>query len=256
MSMGAVLYVTGLTKASELGGLYKKMPITASLCIVGAITISAFPLVSSFISKSMVMSALIEEGHSIVWMFMLFASAGVLEHAGIKIPYFAFFAHDQNIPAREAPFNMLAAMSIAAVLCVAIGVFPSMLYNILPYDAPYSPYDMTHVLTQLQLLAFATLAVVFLHRSGRYPAEIPGVNLDAEWVYRKLIPGIYRFVKRVLSNIGSVLKGWLRYLCAGLLSGLARTHGSQGTLARTWPIGSMVLWVAVLLSVYLILDFF
>ena len=255
MSMGAVLYVTGRTKASELGGLYKKMPKTATLCIIGALTISAFPLFSAFISKSMVMSALIQEGHSVVWMFMLFASAGVLEHAGIKIPYFAFFAHDQNIPAREAPVNMLAAMSIAAVLCVAIGVFPGLLYNILPYNAPYSPYDMTHVLTQMQLLAFATLAVVFLHRTGRYPAEIPSVNLDAEWIYRKMIPAIYRFVQRVLTRFGRFLSGWLDYFSTKLLLGLNRTHGAQGTLARTWPIGSMVLWVAVLLSVYLILDF-
>jgi multicomponent Na+:H+ antiporter subunit D len=255
MSMGAVLYVTGRTKASELGGLYKKMPKTATLCIIGALTISAFPLFSAFISKSMIMSALIQEGHSIIWMFMLFASAGVLEHAGIKIPYFAFFAHDQNIPAREAPVNMLAAMSIAAVFCVLIGVFPGMLYNILPYDAPYSPYDLTHVLTQLQLLSFATLAVVFLHRSGRYPAEIPGVNLDAEWIYRKMLPAIYGFIRRVLANIGNSLANWMSFVTTRLLAGLARTHGPQGTLARTWPIGSMVLWVAVLLTFYLVLEF-
>ena len=255
MSMGAVLYVTGRTKASELGGLYRKMPITATLCIVGAVTISAFPLVSAFISKSMIMSALIEEGHSIVWMFMLFASAGVLEHAGIKIPYFAFFAHDQGIPAREAPRNMLAAMSIAAVLCVAIGVFPALLYNLLPYDASYHPYDMTHVLTQMQLLAFATLGVVFLHRSGRYPAEIPSVNLDAEWVYRKLFPATYRYLVWGLSWARDYLAGWLRWWSSGLMRTLDRTHGPQGTLARTWPTGSMVLWVAVLLALFLVLDF-
>ena len=250
------MYVTGRTKASELGGLYRKMPITATLCIVGAVTISAFPLVSAFISKSMIMSALIEEGHNIVWMFMLFASAGVLEHAGIKIPYFAFFAHDQGIPAREAPKNMLAAMAIAAVLCIAIGVFPAMLYNILPYDAPYSPYDMTHVLTQMQLIAFATLGVVFLHRSGRYPAEIPSVNLDAEWVYRKFLPSIYRYIVWGLSMMRDLLGGWLRWWSSGLMRTLDRTHGPQGTLARTWPTGSMVMWVAVLLTIFLVLDFF
>lgn len=255
MSMGAVLYVTGTTKASELGGLYKKMPITATLCIVGAVTICAFPLVSAFISKSMVMSALLAEGHSVVWMFMLFASAGVLEHAGIKIPYFAFFAHDAKLPAHEPPVNMLAAMAIAAVLCIAIGVFPAMLYNILPYDAPYSPYDMTHVLAQMQLLAFATLAVVFLHRSGRYPAEIPSVNLDAEWFYRKLFPGIYHALLRGLAFIRNILDGWFGNRSNDVMSGLNRLHGPDGTLSRTWPTGSMVLWVAVLLAVYLILDF-
>ncbi|HHX83262.1 MAG TPA: Na(+)/H(+) antiporter subunit D, partial [Pseudomonadaceae bacterium] len=255
MSMGAVLYVTGRYKATDLGGLYRKMPITTTLCIVGALSISAFPLFSAFISKSMIMTALLNEGHWGIWVAMLFASAGVLEHAGIKIPYFAFFGHDAGLAAREPPVNMLLAMGIAAVLCVAIGVFPAMLYNILPYDAPYSPYDMTHVLVQLQLLAFAILAVVYLHRSGRYPAEVPSVNLDAEWLYRRLVPTLYRGLLQVLSISSGLLRAFIR---TGLNLGadyLSTHHRPSGLLARTWPTGSMVLWVAVLLGVYLLLYF-
>ncbi|MFQ5938134.1 MAG: proton-conducting transporter membrane subunit, partial [Acidiferrobacterales bacterium] len=54
MSMGAVLHMTGRINGSDLGGLYKTMPITASFCIVGACSISAFPLFSGFVSKSLV----------------------------------------------------------------------------------------------------------------------------------------------------------------------------------------------------------
>lgn len=255
MSMGAVLYVTGRYKATDLGGLYRKMPITTVLCVVGALTISAFPLFSAFISKSMIMTALLNEGHWGIWVAMLFASAGVLEHAGIKIPYFAFFGHDAGLDAREPPVNMLLAMGVAAVLCVAIGVFPAMLYNILPYDAPYTPYDTTHVLVQLQLLAFAILAVVYLHRSGRYPAEVPSVNLDAEWLYRRLVPKLYRALVQVVSITSGLVRACFR---AGLNFGagyLSAHHRPAGFLARTWPTGSMVLWVAVLLGVYLLLYF-
>ena len=255
MSMGAVLYVTGRSKASDLGGLYRTMPITATFCIIGAVTISAFPLFSAFVSKSMIMSALLDEGHWGVWLAMLFASAGVLEHAGIKIPYFAFFAHDAKLPAKEPPLNMLAAMAVAALLCIAIGSYPKIFYSILPFDAPYSPYDAGHVLTQLQLLAFAVLGVVFLHRSGLYPAEIPSVNLDAEWFYRRFFPCLYRYLLKGLQLLGSVFGGFLLNKLNRLLAGLQRHHGPTGTLARTWPIGSMVLWVAVLLSVYLILYY-
>jgi multicomponent Na+:H+ antiporter subunit D len=255
MSMGAVLYVTGRTKASDLGGLYRSMPITTTLCIIGALTISAFPLFSSFVSKSMVMSALLEEGYWGVWIAMLFASAGVLEHAGIKIPYFAFFAHDAGIKAKEPPVNMLLAMGIAAILCVAIGVYPTMLYSILPYDAPYSPYDMTHVLTQMQLLAFAILGVVFLHRSGRYPAEIPSVNLDAEWFYRRMFPAIFRGIKVVISVLAGLISQAISYTLDLFLDKLSRHHGPSGILARTWPTGSMVLWVMVLLGLYMILSY-
>ncbi|MFQ5931854.1 MAG: proton-conducting transporter membrane subunit, partial [Nitrospiraceae bacterium] len=55
MSMGAMLHMTGRIKGSELGGLHKTMPITTVFCIVGACSISAFPLFSGFVSKSMVM---------------------------------------------------------------------------------------------------------------------------------------------------------------------------------------------------------
>ena len=253
MSMGAVMYVTGRTKATDLGGLYKKMPITTVLCIIGALTISAFPLFSAFISKSMIMTALLEEGHWAVWTAMLFASAGVLEHAGIKIPYFAFFAHDAGLDAKEPPLNMRLAMGIAAVLCVAIGCFPGMLYSILPYDAPYSPYDVTHVLTQLQLLAFATLGIVYLHRSGRYPAEVPSINLDFEWVYRTLLPGIYRAVVQVITIFVSLLQEGLRAMVRFVGDVITRSHGTDGLLSRTWSTGGMVLWVAVLLATFQIL---
>ena len=114
MSMGAVMYMTGKTKASELGGLYKTMPVTTVLCVIGALSISAVPLFNAFVSKSMIMSALLYEHHYWIWPVMLFASAGVVEHAGIKIPYFAFFAHDSGIRTREPPRNMLVAMGIGA----------------------------------------------------------------------------------------------------------------------------------------------
>jgi multicomponent Na+:H+ antiporter subunit D len=186
---------------------------------------------------------------------MLFASAGVLEHAGIKIPYFAFFAHDAGLQAREPPVNMLLAMGIAATLCVVIGVYPGMLYNLLPYDAPYSPYDMTHVLTQLQLLVFAPLAIVYLHRSGRYPAEVPSVNLDAEWFLRRFFPAVLYGVYQVGSISRMLLNQFFMYGLRNIADYMATHHGPRGVLARNWPTGSMVMWVAVLLAFYMFLYF-
>jgi multicomponent Na+:H+ antiporter subunit D len=205
MSMGAVLYRVGNINASDLGGLYKSMPKTALLCIVGAASISALPLFSGFISKSLVMAALLEEGHGMVWLMLLFASAGVLHHAGIKVPYFAFFAHDSGIRTQEAPRNMLAAMAIAAALCILIGTQPQYLYALLPWQVDYWPYDTTHVLAQLQLLFFAALAFVWMEKKGYAPAELHAVNIDAEWVYRKALPGIAMAVRRVSAGVMDLL---------------------------------------------------
>ncbi len=258
MSMGAVLHVTGEMRGSELGGLYKRMPKTALLCLVGAASISAFPLFSGFVSKSMVMSAAVLEGHDWVWLALLFASAGVFHHAGIKIPFFAFFSHDSRFvaSAREAPANMLLAMALAALLCIGIGCFPSLLYDLLPYDTGYRPYDISHVLAQMQLLAFSALAFTWLKLSGIYPPELRSVNLDADWFYRRLLPLVLRQSLTRLAPLQEQISTRARFALGLALHGLARHHGVHGVLARTWPTGSMVMWVAILLGLSLLLYYF
>ena len=252
MSMGAVMTMTGRTKGTDLGGIYKTMPFTAGLCIVGASAISAFPLFSAFVTKSMIMVAAIEEGHYIVWLFMLFASAGVLEHAGIKIPFFSFFAHDSGIRAKEPPRNMLIAMSIGAVLCVLIGVFPAQFYTLLPYEMDYHPYDLRHVVTQLQLLAFGALGFITLVKSGVYPDEKRAIHVDAEWFYRKAGPWLIGTVGRAVTRVDVYVRSSVLEFVGSIMHGAKRTHGPVGPLAKSWPTGSMVLWVAILLVAYLL----
>jgi multicomponent Na+:H+ antiporter subunit D len=252
MSMGAVLYRVGTTKASELGGLYKSMPWTAGFCIIGALSISAFPLLSGFVSKSMILTAAADEGHWLIWLVLLFASAGVLDHSGIKVPFFSFFAHDSGKRCAEAPLNMLLAMGIAASLCIAIGVYPRFLYDLLPHQVNFIPYTSSHVITQLQLLLFSALAFAVLYRNNLYPPEIPATNLDFDWFYRK--PGAYLargFAQLIAAGEQHILSALKKIL---FITGarMHRHHGPQGILSRTWPTGSMVMWVAFLLGAYLI----
>ena len=205
MSMGAVLYRVGTCKASELGGLFKHMPITAICSIVGAISISAFPLFSGFVAKSLIMSSLGYEGLTFIYFMLLFASAGVLHHSGIKIPFFAFFAHESGLKPKEAPLNMIIAMIISAFLCIFIGVFPSLFYQILPYEVNYQPYDFSHVLSQLQLLTFAAFAFICLWHFKIYPPELNSTVLNSDWFYRKMIPGVFKPVILGIQNLNVVL---------------------------------------------------
>lgn len=254
MTMGAVLYRTGNINGSDLGGMYKSMPKTALLCIVGASSISAFPLFSGFVSKSMVMTAMIEEGYNYLWLMLLFASAGVFHHAGIKIPYFAFFAHDAGIRTKEAPGHMLIAMSIAAILCVFIGSQPQYLYALLPWQVDYWPYDTTHVLAQLQLLFFSALAFVWLNKQGLYPPELHSVNIDAEWLYRKLLPKSAGFIRLSMQQLAHRLSDAQKGPLNRMRETLIRSSLTEYHLASNWPTGSMVLWIAVLLGGFLLLD--
>ncbi len=256
MSMGAVLYRTGNINGSDLGGLYKSMPKTTAFCIIGALSISAFPLFSGFVSKSMIMTALMIEDYGYLWLLMLFASAGVFHHAGIKIPYFAFFAHDSGLRPKDAPTNMLIAMGIAAALCLFIGMQPQYLYAMLPWEVDYWPYDITHVLAQLQLLFFSAFAFVWLNHKAMYPPELRSINLDAEWIYRRWVPAGIRRIVLFLSLAKTSLSALIMAPMQRARYSFSQSSIAKYHLAESWPTGSMVFWVAIILAAYLVLDIF
>jgi multicomponent Na+:H+ antiporter subunit D len=182
MGAGAVLQVTGLRKLSDMGGLYKRMPVSFALYMVGAFAISAVPLFSGFVSKSMVVSSAGESHRAAIFLLLTLASAGTFLHTGLKLPYYMFFAKDRGLPGREPPSNMLVAMGLAAAACVVIGVFPALLYGYLPFPVDYAPYTARHVLATLGLLGFTALGF-FLLLAHLDPE--PTVSLDTDWFYRK-----------------------------------------------------------------------
>jgi len=255
MSVGAVLYRTGTSKASELGGLYRTMPRTAFFCLIGAASISAFPLFSGFVTKSLVLGEAAGEGYPYVWAALVFASAGVLSHSGIKIPYFTFFGHDSGLRPKEAPMHMQLAMGAAAALSIYIGIFPQQLYVLLPYAVDFQPYTYGHVIDQLQLLMFALLAFAILMKTGIHPPEIRAINLDTDWIYRRFFPRLLAKGSPVVARAwGRGARIWARWR-GGIVRQLYRSHGPEGRIAAIWPTGAMVLWIAILLGVTLVVNF-
>ena len=253
MGMGAVLFRVGTCKASELGGLFKYMPITAVCTIIGAISISAFPLFSGFVAKSLIMSALGKEGLVLVYFMLLFASAGVLHHSGIKIPFFAFFAHESGIKTKEAPLNMIIAMVIASALCILIGIFPSTFYQILPYEINYQPYDFSHVVGQLQLLTFAAFAFICLWHFKIYPPELNSTVLNSDWVYRKMIPGVLIPLLKLVEKMNQKFEEVLMILFSKTKILLSNTLIKNKVFDR--EVGSDTLIVIQIFTVFLILIF-
>lgn len=253
MGMGAVLFRVGTCKASELGGLFKYMPITAVCTIIGAISISAFPLFSGFVAKSLIMSALGKEGLVLVYFMLLFASAGVLHHSGIKIPFFAFFAHESGIKTKEAPLNMIIAMVIASALCILIGIFPSTFYQILPYEINYQPYDFSHVVGQLQLLTFAAFAFICLWHFKIYPPELNSTVLNSDWVYRKMIPGVLIPLLKLVERMNQKFEEVIMILFSKTKILLSNTMIKNKVFDR--EVGSDTLIVIQIFTVFLILIF-
>lgn len=204
MSAGSVLYMTGKIRCTDLGGLYKTMPLTTLFFMIGAASISGLPLLNGFISKSMVISAAGHEKMAIPWLLLIFVSAATFFYAGIKVPVAAFFSRESPTQAKEPPLNMRLAMGIAAFLCLFIGIFPGILYHLLPYSVHYVPYTGAHIVAQLQLMMFGGLAFYFLFISGYYPAEARGINLDTDWFYRKGGRLFYRFADKTLNGINAL----------------------------------------------------
>ncbi len=218
MSAGAIIYMTGKSKLTELGGLYKVMPLTMILYMIAAFSISGVPLFNGFTSKSIIIHAAEMAGNAPIFLMLEVAAVGTFLSVGLKLPYFAFFGKDAGIKAKDPPTNMLIGMGIAAFLCILLGVYPSLLYNILPYPAAiadYAPYAAGHVIGSLQLLLFTYAGFLVLKKKLRPENTI---SLDTDWFYRK----------------GAVLFMWV------VNNPLAR--GTQWTIDATLAVKDFAVW--------------
>jgi multicomponent Na+:H+ antiporter subunit D len=247
MSAGAVMHMTGKSKLTELGGIYKHMPITFVLYMIGGFAISSFPLTSGFVTKTMVIEAAAIDHRAWVWLLLSMASVGTFLYAGLKLPYFAFLGKDSGLRPKDPPWNMLLALAISAFFCIFIGVAPEWLYQFLPASVDYNAYSLGHIFWELQVLLFTGLGFFLMlkHLGGE-----PKASLDIDWIYRKLGPGVFRQASALVRN------AWSGFIAAGLgllqaiWASLRQTHGRNGILGRAWTIGETSVWVVVLLSIY------
>jgi len=253
MSAGAVIYMTGKRKCTDLGGLFQSMPLTTICAIIGALSISSFPLTSGFISKSMISQAAADESLMTIWFLLMAASAGVFLHAGIKYPWFVFFQKDSGLRPSDPPWSMRLAMILFSAICIGLGIWPEYLYAMLPYEVSYEPYTTTHVIHMLQLLLFSGFAFFVLLPFMKRTLTI---TLDADWFYRCLFPNVLRKSFSAVWRTDKIIRQvFLEKLDIGLNFISKKNNRLSGLLSRSYPAGSMVLWVAVILATYLFLTF-
>ncbi|GAH52052.1 unnamed protein product, partial [marine sediment metagenome] len=155
MGAGTVLYTTGRSKLTELGGLARTIPFALALYMVGAFSISGVPLFSGFVSRSMTIYAAELSHMGVVVLLLNVASVGTVLHTGLKLPYFTWFGPNRSLKPAPAPLGMYLGMALAAGICIAIGVYPAPLYNLLPFAVDYQPYTAIHLIETMQLLIFA-----------------------------------------------------------------------------------------------------
>ncbi len=285
MAAGAVIYMTGVRKLSEMGGLYKTMPITFLLYMIGGFSISAFPFFSGFVSKSMVVAAAAHDHRAIITLLLTMVSSGTFLSTTLKLPYHMFLGHDSHIKAKEPPINMLIGMGIAAFLCILIGVFPDLLYGLLPYPVHFEPYTGEHVTGSLGLLFFTALGFFVLLKQINPEATL---SLDTDWFYRKGAKAFLWFLDNPMSAFGNHTENIFFYYIPNSFIWFSKNPlGAMkistdrvvmqfssprrkreignliemekaiypGDIIKRWPIGSTVLWVTTLLLVYLLIYY-
>ncbi|MFN3232360.1 MAG: Na(+)/H(+) antiporter subunit D [Alphaproteobacteria bacterium] len=261
MSAGVVVYRTGMNRCTDVGGLFRTMPLTAICGIIGALAISSFPLTSGFTTKALISQAAANEAMVFVYFALAAASAGVFLHAGIKFPWFVFFQKDSGLRPKDAPWNMGIAMVAFAGLCILLGVAPDLLYQYLPYAVDYEPYTAGKVVFYLQLLLFSGLAFFLLLPLMKRTLTI---SLDADWIWRVLLLGLAKGIALIFITIGRDIRSGLTTATAALRD-FAEKHFSlpsddedkaPGIFARTWAIGSTALWIAILLTAYIVVYYF
>jgi multicomponent Na+:H+ antiporter subunit D len=251
MSAGVVVYRTGFNKCTEVGGLFRTMPLTAVCGIIGALAISGFPLTSGFTTKTLISQGAADEGLVAVYFLLAAASAGVFLHAGIKFPWFVFFQRDSGLRPKDAPWNMAVAMVFFSVLCILFGVAPQLLYPFLPYPVDYQAYAPGKVVFYLQLLLFSGLAFFLLLPMMKRTNTL---TLDTDWLWRIGLNRAWIAIESLLGRAGA----WLAEIRQRLLGRMGATAqryfgGSpRGVFAQAWPIGTTAIWIAVLLTAYVI----
>jgi|UniRef100_UPI004048352C multicomponent Na+:H+ antiporter subunit D len=247
MSVGAVITMTGKSKLTELGGIYKYMPITFLLYMVGAASISAIPLFSGFVSKTMIAEAAAVEGIAWVWLLLSLASAGTFLYTGLKLPYFTFLSKDVGLRPKEAPWNMLLAMGIAAFFCLFIGIYPAWLYSFMPFPVEYNAYSAGHLFWELQLLLFTGLGFFLM---VKYLGGEHKLSVDTDWVYRKLAPKIVLSAASLVRRTWRAVMAALQVVTSGVWQSLRRTYGDEGVMGQTWGIGVTTIWVVLFMALY------
>lgn len=253
MSAGTVLYMTGKRKCTDLGGLFQSMPVTTVCGVIGALSISSFPLTSGFISKSMISQAAADGQLAIIWFLLAAASAGVFLHAGIKFPWFVFFQKDSGLRPPDPPRNMQLAMMLFAFFSIGLGIYPQALYMILPFPVDYVPYTTDHVVSQLQLLLFAGLAFfVMLSQLQRTRT----ISLDVDWLYRRAAPNLIQRLTGFLMHLHHTIVAPAMTMWRTALVRTFLESNRRGLLSTGRTIGNFVLLTILILLAYLVLDLF
>jgi len=135
MVAGVMIHVVGVRSLDKLGGLARRMPITASLAIIGAMGIAGLPGIAAFISEFMIFGGVYQSTTSLKLIFLVAAVLG----SAVSAAYMTVFVREiffRDLPTeldtvKDPPLTMLLPMAVLALLAIVFGVYPKPVLDIL-----------------------------------------------------------------------------------------------------------------------------
>ncbi len=136
MAAGVILIVLlEVRNIKDMGGLFRKMPVTAILMLIGAITLAAIPPTAGYYSKGQIISAayeyFIDSGNIIPWLLLVFGE--ILTAAYIFRMYFLVFLGKPRSKlaenARDPKLRYLIPLMVLAFLSLTLGILQKPFYR-------------------------------------------------------------------------------------------------------------------------------
>lgn len=187
---GSVLYATGTTKLENLGGLARKMPQTALLFMVGALSISGIPPFNGFQSKWLIYQACYEKaaesgsfGYALVAVVAVVTSVLTLA-SFVKVGQSVFFGelHPEHENVKETPLSMRIPMYIMAALCLLTGLCPNLMYQYLLFPATGAVFNSTAYIDAAMGEGYAAAHLADTSVLGNSSAYLVGAWEPASWL--------------------------------------------------------------------------
>jgi multicomponent Na+:H+ antiporter subunit D len=224
--LGGVVSARGQARRSDLAGLARAMPLTASLFLVAGLAVAAAPGFASFATHAVALDALAQQPLAIR-MLVGAMPAVLLACLAIAPAWVAFRAVARAPMGHETSFSLLLSASLSLFFSLSVGLAPSWLYNLLPSQLSYSPYALDRLGAALQASGAAALFATCLYALGLWPKPLAKDLLDIDALYRGPIAASARWLgvvslrlygawqgltDQIARALGLLVIGWVKAL--------------------------------------------
>ena len=199
MAAGCLIHTLKEDHLTSLGGLAPRTPFILACTMVGALSMSAMPLLNGFVSIPLILEACWQKT-PFSTMILALAMAGVFMAVGLRLPYFVFWSKKPQKLEKpvKLPLNMTAAMVLTALFCFIQGIFPQLIYRWMPQPLGVNPFTLRKILGAFLFLALISILFIFVReRLAPTTRRLPDFDL------------LYRFVGRVIMTLLARPLAWM-----------------------------------------------